>query len=228
MGAVGATWARSGGAIAVRRQGEGHSDFALITSVYSVAAQGISSMPADVLAWRLVKDSALLAADAPVLERALGFVIATAGPMAVADENGAGAWLSTEEAAFVPEAAMQRHISFANDASPYLRVGLVDTAEREYTAGGELVFASGGFEAPGGVRDLNLIYGYLNEGEEVHIPDTGHPTLLIAGSGEIALGGDSGELDTGEATALMGPIEFTSTRPVSTFYAALLGVEVVL
>lgn len=87
-------------------------------------------MPSDVLAWRLVKDSALLAADAAVLERALGFVIATSGPLAIADEAGEGKWLSTEEAAFVPEAAMQRHISFANDASPYLRVGLVDSAER--------------------------------------------------------------------------------------------------
>jgi hypothetical protein len=196
--------------------------------VYSVAAQGISVMPADVLAWRLVKDSALLPADAPVLERALGFVIATSGPLVVADKTRALAWLSTEEAAFVPEASLQRHISFANDASPYLRVGLVDTAEREYAADGELIFASGGFDAPGGVRDLNLLYGYMAEGEEAHIPDTGNPTLLVVASGGISFGGSAGGLGQDEATALTGPIAFTATTPVATFYAALLGVEVVL
>jgi hypothetical protein len=185
-------------------------------------------MPAEVLAWRLVKDSALLPADAPMLERALGFVIATAGPLAIANNGGASAWLSTEEAAFVLETALQRHMSFANDPLPYLRIGLVDVAEREYTAGGELVFASGGFDDPGGVRDLNLIYGYMGEGEEAHIPDTGNPTMVVVSSGEISFGGSAGELAMGEATALTGLNAFTATTPFATFYAALLVMEVVL
>jgi hypothetical protein len=227
LGAVGGAWAGQPPTALASRQGES-GDYALTNGVYSVVAQGISAMPADMLAGRLVKDSALLATDAPVLERALGFVIATAGPLAIADEAGARAWLSTEEAAFVPEAAMQRHMSFANDASPYLRIGLVDTAEREYAADGELVFASGGFAAPGGVRDLNLIYGYMGQGEATRIPDTGNPTLLVVASGEISFGGSAGSLGMGEAMALTGPIAFTATTPVATFYAALLGVEVVV
>jgi hypothetical protein len=100
--------------------------------------------------------------------------------------------------------------------------------EREYTAGGEPIFASGEFDAPGGVRDLNLNFGSMGQGEEAHIPDTGNPILLVVSSGEIAFGGSAGGLGLWEATALTGPIAFRVTTPVATFYAAVLGVEVVL
>lgn len=195
----------------------------------AVVAQGVAAFPADPVVWRVVRDSAPLAADASTLERALGFAIADTAPILIADDgSGALSQLGVGEAAFIPEGAAQRHIAGGDAAAPYVRIGLVDQAEAQYTAGGELLTAGAPFANPGGQRDIDLLYGRLAEDEDATVAETGFPTALVVTNGSIdaAVGDQVFSLAAGEATTLAGTLTIIATAEGSTFYAAVIGDEV--
>ncbi len=88
----------------------------------AVVAQGLATMPAEQLVWRVIRDTALNGAEAPVLERALGFAITEQGPIVIEDASaGALSQVGPGEAAFIPEGAQQRHIGFGEGPSSYVR-----------------------------------------------------------------------------------------------------------
>src|SRR5215212_8825387 len=111
----------------------------------AVIAQGVSEMPADPIAWRIVRDTAEPLDVALPLERALGFVAADPDGVHVVDDSaGTQARLAAGEASFVPESAVQRRASLTDSNASYLRIALV--AEGDANDGGddELIFGGQG------------------------------------------------------------------------------------
>src|SRR3954449_4080146 len=53
----------------------------------SVIAQGVAALPTGKAAWRVIQDTAELPSSAQVEQRALGFALATAGPILVTDQT---------------------------------------------------------------------------------------------------------------------------------------------
>jgi hypothetical protein len=112
------------------------------------------------------------------------------------------------EAAFVPEAAIQRRASLDGQPYSYLRIGLAPPSDAEYTAGGDLVYANPSFDAPGGHRVVQLRSGSLEGAHDHVVPGTGSPTLVVVTSGEVLIGteGDPVQLSAGKAIAFNAPL----------------------
>ena len=88
-------------------------------------------------------------AGAPVLERALGFAITEQGPIVIEDAAPAQSPGRPGRSRLHLEGAHQRHIGFGEGPSSYVRIGLVDPAEAEYTAGRRSARRSRGFRRAG-------------------------------------------------------------------------------
>src|SRR5215213_4870010 len=100
----------------VKRLGVGALAAAVATRVSNVAranpgapvtpwvlASGVSTMPASELVWRFVADVASPIGQGESLERALGFAMATAGPLRIFDDSaGTEMHLQVGESEFVP------------------------------------------------------------------------------------------------------------------------------
>jgi hypothetical protein len=196
----------------------------------AVVAQGVNALPSDPIAWRVIRDTALAPAEAPYLERALGFAIAGEGTLLVTDGgSGAEARLATGEATFIPEAASQRHASLDGETASYLRIGLVIPEDATFTAGGELVLAGDAFAAPSGRRDIDLVRGEVGGDGQVELTDSGAPTLVLVTSGsvEVETGLGTETVSAGAALAFDGDLTLSAAGDgAAIFYAARIGVEV--
>jgi hypothetical protein len=199
-----------------------------------VIAQGVSVMPGEELAWRVVEDTAELPGEAEPRERALGFTVAMDAPILVVDEStGALARLAPGEAAFVPEAVQQTRTSLAGEAVPYYRLALVPAEQAQDGGDDTLVFGGELFAAPiapdgatDAAFDLDLIRDVLTADEQSVLPETGAPALILATDGTIELvpsDGEPIELAAGEAASLAGEVTIAATGDAATFVAATIG-----
>src|SRR3954465_8735779 len=91
-----------------------------------VIAQGVVPLPEGDVVWRTIRTRALLPGDAPFEERPLGFVLASSGPLLLADrETGEQIRLGTGEAALVHAGAVQQRSSLGQQPVSYLSIELV-------------------------------------------------------------------------------------------------------
>lgn len=195
----------------------------------SVIAQGVAEMPFDPIAWRVVLDTAEPLDVALPVERALGFVVADPDGVHVVDVTaGTQERLAVGEASFVPEAAAQTRASLADTETRYLRIALVAEEDAGDPGNDELVFAGGGFTAPDGRRDIDLLSDVLAADEETTIAGGEYPVLIVATGGAILVeaGGQIVELQAGEAAEFTGNITVTGMQDGSRFVAGVIGPEV--
>ena len=197
-----------------------------------VVAQGVAPMPAAEVAWRVVLDTAELAVDTTVEERALGFALADRAAIVVDDQaSGAQARLAGGEALFVPGGVRQRRSALGPAPTPYYRLALVPAAQATDAGGDRLVFAGVPFTAPAGrAFDLDLVRDVLEPDEESRLPATGTPTLVLATAGTIDVRTETAvpvRLAAGQAGAFTGDLAVSGEGPrQSAFVAAVIGPEV--
>ncbi|MCC6790784.1 MAG: hypothetical protein IT336_03815, partial [Thermomicrobiales bacterium] len=195
----------------------------------SVIAQGVAEMPFDPTAWRVVLDTAEPLDVALPVERALGFVAAYPDGVHVVDV-GAGTQerLAPGEASFVPEAAAQTRASLSDAETNYLRIALVAEEDAGDPGNDQMIFAGSGFAAPEGRRDIDLLRDVLAEGEESSIAGGDYPVLIVATGGaiEIAVDGQTTELQSGEAVEFTGQITVRGLQADASFIAGVIGPEV--
>ena len=109
-----------------------------------------------------------------------------------------------------------------------MRIGLVDPAEAEYTAGGDLLAISPVFAAPAGLRDVELSYAEMEEGDDVEIAiATGSVAVVVLNGSVDAAGaeivaGDAATLDAGDS------LELIALEDETMVYVAAIGPEIVL
>jgi hypothetical protein len=175
-----------------------------------VVAQGVAALPAGDVAWRTARGRALPVAEATFERRALGFVVASGGPLLLIDgERGDVLRLGQGEAAFVLDGALQLRASATDRPVGYLVVELT-AADAPSPAGGETVLQPGQpFAAPPGMRDLDLIAANLLSGETLDVPDAGSRNVLLVLDGAATAGptgGAGATLLAGEAAGFVGPL----------------------
>ena len=159
-------------------------------------ADGVGSLPAGSVAWRVVEDVAEPPGAAAFEERALGFLLNAqplTGPLLVTDQaTGRQTVVEPGAAAFVPEGASERRESQDGTATSYLRLALVPSAERRDPGGDRLVFAGGPFVAPAGERVLALYRDELRPGETDTFVGASAPVLVLVLQGAVTVRADAG------------------------------------
>jgi hypothetical protein len=195
-----------------------------------VIAQGVGTIPADQVAWRLVQDTAEPVGEAEFQERALGFAIAESDALLLTDESdGARVRLAPGEAAFVDDGTSQRRESLGSGNSAYWRIGLVAAGDAQDAGGDTLVYGGDAFAVPAGDRDLDLVAARLDAKQATTVASA-FPVLVIVASGTATVspvaGGQGTDLDRGEATAVDGSVKLTSSKNGTRILVAVVGVSV--
>lgn len=189
-----------------------------------VIAQGVATLPADQIAWRLVQDTAEPLGGAIFEERALGFAIATDDALLLTNEiDGSRIRLAPGEAAFTLGGITQMRESLGNAASPYFRIALVTADEASNPNGDTLIHAGEPFASPAGDRDIDLVSVRLDAGETATIP-TNFPALVVVLDGEATAGND--ELKAGDAATINGSIELEASKDGTHILVAIVGAEI--
>jgi Bacterial TSP3 repeat len=197
----------------------------------AVVAQGVGAMPAELVAWRVVRDVAELPGAARFEERAIGFTVAGADAILLTDQlDGEQTRLAAGEAAFVAEATDQMRESLGEAPSPYYRLALVPSADAGFTNGDQLVFAGGEFEAPSGRRDLDLVQARLGLEQTTQFPATGFQTVLLATAGRLEIlveGSEPIGIEAGQAGTVLGAFALRgASEGVAEAVVGLIGPEV--
>lgn len=200
---------------------EGHAE---------VIAQGVATLP-DQAAWRVVQDTAEPLESAVPEERPLGFALADQEAIVVNDITyGLQERLAAGEASFVAPGAVQQRTAAGSNDVDYYRIGLVSADQVDDAGGDDLLFASDGFAAPSGGRDIDLVRNTLAPDEEGDLASGEIPSLLLVTAGEITVeqnGNETLVLGAGEAGTVDGDAVLVSSGAQTADYVAgVVGPEV--
>ena len=199
-----------------------------------VIAQGVVPLPAGEAVWRTVRTLAPLPADAPFEARPLGFVLATAGPLLLVDQDsGEQVRLGAGEAALVREGTVQQRASLGARPVSYLSIELVPVDAPPPPDDATVLQPGQPFPAPSGLRDLDLLSDTLAGNETFTVPDSGAKNVILITDGTASVGRPDGEpvvLLAGEAASFSGELRVVTapdgqSDPVS-FVVAIIGPEV--
>ncbi|MEA2513432.1 MAG: hypothetical protein QOJ59_2919, partial [Thermomicrobiales bacterium] len=195
-----------------------------------VIAHGVTGMPAEQVAWRVVVDSAEPLEVAEPQERALGFALADADAIVVNDlTDGSQTRLAAGEASFTGNGVTQQRASLSDQTVSYYRLALVAAEAANDAGGDDLIFAGDRFAAPDGNRDLDLVRDVLQRDEATSLDDSGYPVLILvtAGELEVSTGGEPQTLGAGAAAEFRGDLDLTGAAQGETaFVAAVIGPDV--
>lgn len=176
-----------------------------------VIAQGVVDLPGGDLFWRTIRTRAALPADAPFERHDLGFVLASAGPLLITDQQtGEQTQLGLGEATLVREGAVQQRASLADQPVGYLSIELVPVDAVPPPADATVLQPGQPFTAPAGRHDLDLVSDTLQGDEVFTIPDSGAKNVVLITDGAAAVGRPGGSpvvLLAGEAASFSGELQ---------------------
>lgn len=205
------------------------SDTSTRGAVPDVIAHGVTAMPSDSVAWRLVEYTAFPIAQARTGQYDAGFAFATNGDLQIQDgETGQRDLVGANAAAFVPDGARQLRASTLDGGGSYVEFALVDADSREDAGDGTLVGNTDGFDAPSQPDgtdgfELALYSGglYLNQTTTFHTGD--QPALLYVTSGTLEASGADGALESGQALSISGDVTLTGQSDDARYAIAIIG-----
>jgi hypothetical protein len=200
-----------------------------------VIAQGVVPLPEGDVVWRTIRTRALLPEDAPFEERPLGFVLASSGPLLLADrESGEQVRLGTGEATLVRAGAVQQRSSLGQQPVSYLSIELVGVDAAPPPADATVLQPGQPFPSPAGLHDVDLLSATLVPDEAFTIPDSGAKNVVLITNGAANVGrpgGDAVVLLAGEAASFSGELQVSAAEDGGepqnvSFVVAMIGPEV--
>jgi hypothetical protein len=198
-------------AVPAARAQEGDLGFSPASGHAAVIAQGVVDLPSGDVVWRTIRTRAALPADAPFERHDLGFVLASAGPLLITDQQtGEQTQLGLGEATLVREGAVQQRASLADQPVGYLSIELVPANAAPPPADATVLQPGQPFAAPGGRHDLDLVSDTLQGDEVFTIPDSGAKNVVLITDGAAAVGRPGGNpvvLLAGEAASFSGELQ---------------------
>src|SRR5919112_715758 len=215
--------------------GQADPGFSPVSGPAQVIAQGVVALPEGDAVWRTVRTRALLPPDAPFEERALGFVLASSGPLLLVDQgSGAQVRLGTGEAAIVPAGTVQQRSSLGAQPVSYLSIELVGVDAAPPPADATVLQPGQPFPAPAGRHDPDLLSATLVAGEAFTVPDSGATNVVLITDGAANVGRPDGEaavLLAGEADSFSGELQVSAASAGGeaqnvSFVVAMIGPEV--
>jgi hypothetical protein len=191
-----------------------------------VIAQGVAPMP-DEAAWRVVFHSIDPGSAAELSAGGPGFILVDTGGVVV-EEDDRSTLLAPAEAAFHASPA-SRLIPIGERPTGVFALDLVPPDAADDAGGGIPVYASDPFQAPQGIRDIDLVRDLLEPGESTTIIGNSAPVLVLVTLGALraeATDGSTASLRVGEAGTFSGDVVLTAEGQVpSSVIAAVIGRE---
>lgn len=185
----------------------------------SVIAQGIVPFPAGEFVCRVVRRVAEPLDAAAYEEQVLGFVIATEGPLLLADEVGGGqkqvARLAVGELFLVRDGTSQRRASVDDRPTTYFALEIVPVADRNDVGEGTLLSVTDAIPAPAGDRDLDLVQDVLAFNDQTRVTDGGAGMVILATDGAVEVvprGGRPRTLQPGELGVFPTGVDVTAVE----------------
>lgn len=183
----------------------------------SVLAQGIVEFPEGEFVCRVVERVAQPLGSAQYEDQELGFVIATDGPLLLADEvSGVPqqvARLAVGELYLVQDGTRQRRASVGNDPVTYTVLEIVQASRVDEVGDGELLITTGPIGTPSGFRDLDLVQDVLAFNERSQVTDAGAGMVILATDGAVEViprGGRARTLQEGEIGVFPTGVDVTA------------------
>src|ERR687898_2834575 len=191
-----------------------------------VIAQGVAPMP-DEAVWRVVFHSIDPGGAAELATGGPGFVLVDTGGVNV-EEGDRSTLLAPAEAAF-HASPTSRLIPIGERPTGVFALDLVPPDAADDAGGGISVYASDPFQAPQGIRDIDLVRDLLEPGESTTIIGNSAPLLVLVTLGALraeATDGSTASLRVGEAGTFSGDVVLTAEGQVpSSVIAAVIGRE---
>src|SRR5215218_7527492 len=191
-----------------------------------VIAQGVAPMP-DEAAWRVVFHSIEPGGAAELPAGGPGFVLVDTGGVVV-EEGERSTLLAPAEASFHASPASHL-IPIGERPAGVFTLDLVPPDAADDAGDGIPVFASDPFQAPDGIRDIDLVRDLLEPGESTTVIGNIAPVLVLVTLGAVraeATDGSTASLRVGEAGTFSGDVVLTAEGQVpSTVIAAVIGRE---
>ena len=197
-----------------------------------VIAQGLTSPPADRVAWRVVTEEIPIRAEARPSNRmpsAVGFVLANDAPVFISDQDTKRRYrLAPGEAEFVPTGANQTWASLSDTAGSVYSIELADREIARDEDTGTTLVVGNSFAIPEGDYDLNLIRDTVEGGEAAAVTGGEFPVLIFATAGAVDVS-SSRQLETvrlgrGEGRVFGGDISIEGRGDSrSTYVAGVIG-----
>jgi hypothetical protein len=200
----------------------------------SVIAQGVETLPAGEIGWRVRLASATAESDQAARDTP-GFILADQGALLLNDVNAnRQIRLASGEAAFVPTDTPFQEVPLGNDTVSYYRIDLVAANELNEAGNNQLAFIGEPFASPGGSRDLDLVREVLDADESLDLALGSYvaPSLLLVTSGAVELvpaenpEAQPVRLPAGQGAAIGGDVIATAGDGVeATIVTAIVGPE---
>lgn len=197
----------------------------------SVIAQGVATLPAEQIAWRIT-----LATTPPVSASARnlpGFIVGDQGVLLLNNTQAKQKTrLTPGEAAFVPAGAQVQETQLEAPLS-YYRIDLVPPDQAANPGNDAEVFVGLPFDAPSGEHDIDLARDVLEADETIELPldDQPAPVLLLVTAGQIGLvpaknpSAEPVPLPAGQGVALNGAVTAQAGPDGASIVIAVIGPE---
>lgn len=196
-----------------------------------VIAQGVDTMPAGQVVWRVAQGSAPVAPSSAKATYPLGFVFLPQGKMQV-DFSGSGdrVVLQDGEASFQRAGTEQVRKGTDTAAAAYLGIELVPADQANVGANGSQVLtASAPFAAPTGDHDVNLVRDVLQGAEDGLLPGSVNPIYVYVTTGDLKVetaDGNQTPLTAGQGALFTGQLKIHAGPTNGAKYlAAIIGDE---
>lgn len=196
-----------------------------------VVAQGVDTMPAGQVVWRVAQGTAPVANDSAKATYPLGFVFVSQGEIQV-DFSGTGSrvLLQDGEGSFQQGSTEQRRKGTDTTAGAYLALELVPADQANAAVNGnQLLTASAPFAAPTGDHDVNLVRDVLQGAEDGLLPGTAVPTYVYVTDGDLEVetaDGNRTPLTTGQGGLFTGALKIhAGSSNGAKYLAAIIGDE---
>jgi hypothetical protein len=198
-----------------------------------VVSQGMTNRPDLRAAWRVVKRTVPVRAEARPsnrLEGAAGFLLADGGPIFVTDQDTKQRYrLAPGEAEFVPIGANQTWASLLDGPATAFTLELAVRDSIDEAGTDEVIYNSGSFGMMEGDYDLDLLRTVQPHDERTRIDGTEFPILIFVTQGQVDVqnGDETVRLYANHGGAFEGDIRIrTASKNDAVFLAAVVGASV--
>ena len=189
-----------------------------------VVAQGVLTIPAGNLVWRIERQVAPPPATAAPVTATTAFLLGAEGAVLIEDvPTGEQVRLAPGEALLTRPVTEQLRAAIGANAATYYAISL---AAPDEAGTGELVFASEPFTGLDGRHDVDLVRDVLAASATLEVPGGTGPTLVFVTAGAVDVLLDTGEvasLAAEQAIALSGPLVVTAGAEGAVVQAAVIG-----
>lgn len=189
----------------------------------AVVAQGVTTLPNDDVAWRVVRADAAPREDQRVVTSDTGFIVASSESLVLNDlETSSQDLLERGEAIWVAGGSEQQRASLTDDTVTYTELSLVAEDMANESGDSDLIFAGSPFDPPSDARDVNLTMATMAPSEtvDVSVPNGEAIILMTAGMVSVSTGGD---LAAGDAQAYDDDVMLTNDTddPATVMFATI-------